>query len=79
MGQSFGDRITLVEVKTDISVRGVPKSRLWAAAANPEQALTLVLNVIPEGWAVSLSDESLTPEQEKILNLGPGEACELTR
>jgi hypothetical protein len=79
MGQSFGNEITLVEVTTDCSVSGRRKRRLWVAAAKPDQAITLVLCAVPEGWTASLSDERLTPQQEAILNLGPGEVRELTK
>jgi hypothetical protein len=79
MAESYGDEFTLVEVTTDSSVRGVPKKQLWVAAAKPNQALTLVLCAVPEGWTASIADGRLTPEQETILNLKPGEVRELTR
>lgn len=79
MGQSFGNELTLVEVATDSSVSGLPKRRLWVAAAKPEQAITLVLCAVPLGWTASLADGRITPEQEAILNLKPGEVCELTK
>jgi hypothetical protein len=77
MGQSFGNQFTLVEVVTDAAVRGAtPVRRLWVAAAKPDQAVTLVLCALPEGWAASLSGERLTPEQEALLHLEPGEVRE---
>jgi hypothetical protein len=76
MGQSFGSQFTLVEVMTDSSV---PKRQLWVAAAKPEQAVTLVLCAIPEGWTATTTGGRLTPEQEAILNLKPGEVRELTK
>jgi hypothetical protein len=79
MGQSSGNELTLVEVATDSSVRGFPKRRLWVAAAKPEQAITLVLCAVPLGWTASLADGRITPEQEAILNLKPGEVRELTK
>jgi hypothetical protein len=79
MGQSFGNQFTLVEVVTDSSVRGIPKRQLWVAAAKPDQAVTLVLCAIPEGWTATTTDGRLTPEQEAILNLRPGEVRELTK
>jgi hypothetical protein len=72
MAQSFGNQFTLVEVTTDSSVRGIPKRQLWVAAARPDQAVTLVLCANPVGWTASVATESLTPEQEAILNLKPG-------
>ena len=50
MAQSFGGDFQLVEVTTDELVGGVPKQQLWVAAAKPEQAVTLVLAQVPEGW-----------------------------
>jgi hypothetical protein len=76
MGQSFGNQFTLVEVATDAAVRGIARKELWVAAAKPEQALTLVLSAIPEGWAVGLSGEIATPEQQA--HLKPGEVRKLT-
>jgi hypothetical protein len=76
MGQSFGNQFTLVDVATDASVRGIAHRQLWVAAAKPDQALSLVLSAIPEGWAASLTGESPTPEQQT--NLKPGEVRKLT-
>jgi hypothetical protein len=78
MGQSYGNQITLVEVATD-SLAGIPKKQLWAAAAKPDQAVTLVLCAVPVGWTALIADGRLTPEQETILNLKPGEVRELTK
>jgi hypothetical protein len=79
MGQSFGVEIQLVKVSTDDSVRGTPKKQLWVAAATPEQAVQLVLAIIPEGWSAAISDCRLTPDQIALLNLNPGEVRELTK
>jgi hypothetical protein len=77
MGQSFGNQFTLVEVVADGSVN--PKRQLWVAAAKRDQAVTLVLCAVPVGWTATISDERLSPEQEAILNLKPGEVCELAK
>ena len=77
MGQSFGNEVTLVEVVSDGSA--TPKRQLWVAAAKPYQAVTLVLCAVPVGWTASLAGEHLTPEQEAILNMKPGEVRELTK
>ena len=53
MGQTFGNQCTLVEVRTDSFI---PKSQLWVAAAKPEQAVTLVLCAVPEGWTATIAD-----------------------
>jgi hypothetical protein len=79
MGQSFGNQVTLVEVVTDSLETGVPKRQLWVAAAKPDQAVTLVLCAVPVGWTAAITAEHLTPEQEGILNLQPGEVRELTK
>ena len=76
MGQSFGSNLTLVEVVTD-GAAGDPKRQLWVAAAKPEQAVTLVLCAVPEGWTAAATEGCLTPEQEAISNLTPGEVREL--
>jgi len=78
MGQSFGNQFTLVEVVTD-SLAGIPKRQLWIAAAKPDQAITLVLCAVPVGWTATIADERLTPEQEAMLSLKPGEVRELAR
>jgi hypothetical protein len=51
----------------------------WVAAGSPEEAVSLVLNVIPEGWTASLSQEQLTPDEVTVLNLKPGDVHEITR
>ena len=51
--------------------------QLWVAAAKPEQAVTLVLCAVPEGWTAAATEGCLTPEQEAISNLKPGEVREL--
>jgi hypothetical protein len=79
MGQSFGNQFTLVEVETDHLATGNPKRQLWVAAAKPDQAVTLVLTAVPVGWTGTIAAESLTPEQEAMLNLKPGEVRELTK
>ena len=70
MAESFGNKLTLVEV-TDSSARRVPKKQLWVAAAKPDQAITLVLCAVPVGWTAVIADGRLTPEQEAILDLNP--------
>jgi hypothetical protein len=79
MAQSFGGDFQLVEVTTDELVGGVPKKQLWVAAAKPEQAVTLVLAEVPEGWTAVLSDARLKPEEAALLKMQPGDVRELTR
>jgi hypothetical protein len=63
----------------DSSVRGIPRRQLWVAAAKPDQAITLVLCAVPVGWTASIADERLTPQQEAMIHLAPGEVRELTK
>jgi hypothetical protein len=59
MAESFGTEYTFVEVTTD----DVPaKRQLWVAAAKPNQAITLVLAAVPEGWTAELA-QGLTRTQ----------------
>jgi hypothetical protein len=69
----------LVEVMTDRFVSGAPEKQLWVAAAMPDQAVTLVLCALPEGWTATTTGERLSPEQGAILNLKPGEVRELKK
>lgn len=78
MAQSFGGDFQLVEVTTDeLGIRGLPKKQIWVAAAKPEQAITLVLTAVPEGWSVVLLDVQLEPDEAALLNMRPGEVREL--
>jgi hypothetical protein len=70
--------IHVVQVTTDNLVRGVPKKQLWIAAAPSDQAVQLVLAVIPEGWTARLADGHLTAREVQLLKLPPGEVRELT-
>ena len=81
MAESFGNAFTIVEVTADdFGTR--PRKQLWVAAAKPDQALTLVLSAVPEGWTARLAAERLTPKQLEALEdlrLKPGEIYELTK
>jgi hypothetical protein len=61
MAESFGTEFTLVEVTSDDF--GRPRKHLWVAAAKPDQALTLVLTAVPEGWTAELATGRLTRQQ----------------
>ena len=41
--------------------------QIWAVAAPPEEAVDLVLEAIPEGWAVSLLTSRLKPQELEAL------------
>jgi hypothetical protein len=74
---SFAE-IQVVQVTTDNLVRGIPKKQLWIAAAPSDQAVQLVLAVIPEGWTARLADGHLTAREVQLLKLPPGEVREPT-
>lgn len=63
----------LVEVTTDDR-----EHQLWVAATPREDAVTQVLNAVPEGWTAALLSNRLKAAEVAILNLKPGEVRELT-
>jgi hypothetical protein len=77
MAESFGDKFTIVEVMEDDG-----QKQFWAALAKPNQALTLVLSEVPEGWTAKLADrQQLSAKQSEVmrgLHLQPGEIYRLT-
>ena len=80
MAESFGTELTIVEVTTDDLVR--PETQLWVAAAKPNQAVTLVLTEVPEGWTANVATGHLTRQDLEILrtlNLKAGEVRKLTK
>ena len=52
--------------------------QLWVASTSREDAVTQVLNAIPEGWTAVLLASDLKPMELEALNLSPGEVRELT-
>lgn len=81
MAESFGSEFTIVVVTAD-DLGPCPRRQLWVAAAKPEQALTLVLLEVPEGWTGKLATGNLTRKQLEAvrdLRLTPGEVSELTK
>jgi hypothetical protein len=58
-GESFGNEFTLVEVTAD-DFTGRSK-QLWVAIAKPNQAVTLVLMAVPEGWTAELARPDTSP------------------
>ena len=77
MAESFGSEFTIVEVTADDFARS--HKQLWVAATKPEQAVTLVLAQVPEGWAAVLLDTQLKPEEAALLRIRPGDVRELTK
>ena len=75
MASSSTTGVHLVRVLTDDRA-----NRLWvAAASSSEDAVSLVLNAIPEGWSASLAQEQLTPAEVEALDLKHGEVHQITR
>jgi hypothetical protein len=77
MGESYGNKFTVVEVTADNT-----KTQIWVALAKPSQALALVLAAAPEGWTAEVLDIALTTKQRKMfeeLNLGPGDVRRLDK
>ncbi|MDA9488742.1 hypothetical protein [Bradyrhizobium sp. CCBAU 11361] len=77
MAESFGNEFTIVEVTSDDEV---PKKQTWLALAKPDQALTLVLSAVPEGWTAQLLPINLTERQRRLfreVKLKPGEVYKL--
>ncbi|WP_271575455.1 hypothetical protein [Bradyrhizobium sp. CCBAU 11361] len=77
MAESFGNEFTIVEVTSDDEE---PKKQTWLALAKPDQALTLVLCAVPEGWTAQLLPISLTERQRRLfreVKLQPGEVYKL--
>ncbi len=52
---------------------------LWLAAAPPADAINLVLDAVPEGWAAALlANYVLSPSEAASLHLGPGGIRKIT-
>jgi len=75
MASSSMTGVYLVRVLTDER-----SNRLWlAAGSSPEEAVSLVLDAIPEGWSARLAQEQLTPAEVEGLDMKQGDAYEITR
>ena len=78
MGESFGDALVVVEVASDDPK---PTKQLWLAFAKPNQALTLVLAQVPEGWTGQIISATPSEKQQKLfqeVGLKPGEVRRVT-
>ena len=81
MAVSFGGKFTIVEVTADDLAPG-RRRQLWVAAAKSNQAVTLVLTAIPEGWTAELSSGRLTRQHVaalEMLKLAPGDVREMPK
>ncbi|OKO75705.1 hypothetical protein [Bradyrhizobium sp. AS23.2] len=78
MAESFGNSFTIVEVTSDDAPQ--PAKQIWLALAKPNQALTLVLAAVPEGWTAEVVPAVLTEKQQRMfeeLDRNPGEVYRL--
>ncbi|MCK1516123.1 hypothetical protein IVB22_26995 [Bradyrhizobium sp. 190] len=79
MAESFGTEFTIVEVTSDDASE--PTKQMWVALAKPNQALTLVLAAVPEGWTAEIVPATFTEKQRRLfeeVKLKPGEVYRLT-
>jgi hypothetical protein len=72
MASSPAGGVHLVRVTTDDR-----EHLLYAACGSRDDAVTLVLNAIPEGWTAALLPNRLSPEEVAVLALKPGEVREI--
>ena len=72
MAQAHASDVHLVRVITDDR-----EYRFWVAATLRDEAVSKVLDCVPEGWAASLLDQNLEPNEVAALNLQPGDVREL--
>ena len=78
MAESFGTEFTIVEVTSDDAISS---KQMWVALAKPNQALTLVLTAVPEGWTAEIIPAKLTEKQRRLfedVKLKPGDVYRLT-
>ena len=52
-----------------IAAKGNGTTELWAVAGSPERALTDVLHCLPSGWIVTLTGETLTPQEAAAFDI----------
>jgi len=74
MAKTHEAGVHLVRITTDDRAH-----RLWVAATPRNQAVTEVLNLVPEGWTAALLPNKLTPQEVEVLNLKLGEVREITK
>ncbi len=71
MAESFGKEFTIVEATSDSG----STTEIWLALAKPNQAVTLVLAALPEGWTARVLPSVLSDKQQKMfeeVHLEPG-------
>jgi len=75
--ESFGQEFTLVEATSDTG----STTEIWLALAKPNQAVTLVLAAVPEGWTAQIIPAVLFEKQQRMfeeVELKPGEIFRLS-
>jgi hypothetical protein len=50
---------------------------IWVTATGRDEAVSRVLECVPEGWSASLLEESLSPNDVAVLKLQPGDVRKL--
>jgi len=73
MAKTYAGGTNLVRVTTDDR-----EHQLWVAATPRAEAVTCVLNAVPEGWTAALLTNRLTRQEVEALKLRPGEVREIT-
>ena len=71
MAQVSGD-VHLVRVITDDL-----EYQIWVAATSREEAVSRVLDCVPEGWTASLLEQRLSSSEAAVLKLEPGDVRKL--
>ena len=51
--------------------------QIWIAATSREDAVSRVLDCVPEGWTASLLEQSLNPNEAAVLKLEAGDVRKL--
>ena len=79
MKDQIASGIVVVRVTmTDSLVDGQPTLQLWAAALPRDQAVAAVLEKIPSHWTAELTEQLLTTEHVRQLNMKLGSVHELS-
>ena len=53
--------------------------QIWVAATSRDEAVSRVLDCVPEGWSASLLEQSLDPNKAAGLKLRPGDVRALRK
>jgi hypothetical protein len=72
MAQNIPPSAHLVRVLTDDL-----EYEIWVTATSRDDAVSRVLECVPEGWSASLLAEGLSSDEIAVLKLQPGDARKL--